>query len=167
MFLLFPVSRIQTLGDALWNKWAFWANKVTDIGFSNQSKHAIQPPIDFSTYKAWLSSQDPVPSQPATSAPNSTTDTNTPIAVEVTTLASSSTSVTAEPSYPSSFAHIVELITTGQPIPGIQQIPETVLTGKEAPSAATKRRKPWEKEGDDTGEGSSPKNEDDDQGVGK
>ncbi|KAI5291358.1 hypothetical protein KEM54_005211, partial [Ascosphaera aggregata] len=29
------------------------------------------------------------------------------------------------PAYPSSFAHIVELITTGQPVPGIQEIPST------------------------------------------
>lgn len=50
----------------------------------------------------------------------------------------------SEPAYPSSFAHIVELITTGQPIPGIQQIPDTVLAGHETPSKVTRRRKPWE-----------------------
>lgn len=53
---------------------------------------------------------------------------------------------TSEPAYPSSFAHIVELITTGQPIPGIQQIPDTVLTGHETLSRVTRRRKPWEKD---------------------
>lgn len=60
---------------------------------------------------------------------------------------------TAEPTttgdetpYPSSFARIVELITTGQPIPGIQQIPDTVLVGQGAPSVVPPRRKPWEKD---------------------
>lgn len=52
--------------------------------------------------------------------------------------------VQSEPTYPSSFAHIVELITTGQPVPGIQQIPDTVLEGHETPSTVAGRRKPWE-----------------------
>lgn len=52
----------------------------------------------------------------------------------------------AEPAYPSSFAHIVELITNNQPIPGIEEIPDTVLAGHDEPSKATKRRKPWEKD---------------------
>jgi hypothetical protein len=51
-----------------------------------------------------------------------------------------------EPAYPSSFAHIVELITTGQPIPGIEHIPETVLVGHEEPSKISRRSKPWEKD---------------------
>jgi len=47
--------------------------------------------------------------------------------------------------YPMSFAHIVELITTGKPIPGIKQIPDT-LHGEEASTVSAKapRRKPWE-----------------------
>ncbi|EEQ91956.2 uncharacterized protein BDCG_07076 [Blastomyces dermatitidis ER-3] len=49
-----------------------------------------------------------------------------------------------EPTYPTPFAHIVNLITTNQPIPGIQEIPDTVLTGKDKPSVAARRRKPWE-----------------------
>ncbi|PGH00604.1 hypothetical protein GX51_05703 [Blastomyces parvus] len=51
---------------------------------------------------------------------------------------------TKEPTYPTPFAHIVNLITTNQPIPGIQEIPDTVLTGRDKPSAAARRRKPWE-----------------------
>lgn len=51
-----------------------------------------------------------------------------------------------EPAYPSSFAHIVELITTGQPIPGIQDIPDTVLSGHDISSEKPRRRKPWEKD---------------------
>ncbi|KAK7535645.1 hypothetical protein IWX49DRAFT_264204 [Phyllosticta citricarpa] len=52
--------------------------------------------------------------------------------------------------YPTSFAHIVELITTGQPIPGIKEIPDTVLEGQGTVPAADKRRKPWERSGDAT-----------------
>ncbi|KAK9474693.1 uncharacterized protein V1510DRAFT_360581, partial [Dipodascopsis tothii] len=47
--------------------------------------------------------------------------------------------------YPSSFEHIVELITTGQEVPGIREIPNVVLgaTASAAPAQAP-RRKPWE-----------------------
>jgi hypothetical protein len=48
--------------------------------------------------------------------------------------------------YPTSFAHIVELITTGQPIPGIKEIPNTVLEGQGTQAEKPKRRKPWEKD---------------------
>ncbi|EEH40554.1 hypothetical protein PAAG_09007 [Paracoccidioides lutzii Pb01] len=50
------------------------------------------------------------------------------------------------PSYPTPFAHIVSLITNNQPIPGIQNIPDIVLTGMDKPSAKARRRKPWEVE---------------------
>ncbi|KAF9701765.1 hypothetical protein EKO04_000095 [Ascochyta lentis] len=48
--------------------------------------------------------------------------------------------------YPTSFAHIVELITSGQPIPGIKEIPNTVLEGQGTQPEKPKRRKPWEKD---------------------
>lgn len=48
--------------------------------------------------------------------------------------------------YPTSFAHIVELVTTGQPIPGIKDIPSTVLVGQGTQPAQTRRKKPWEKD---------------------
>ena len=44
---------------------------------------------------------------------------------------------------------MVELITTGQPIPGIKQIPDTVLEGRSSQATLVKRKKPWEK--DDAG----------------
>lgn len=87
------------------------------------------PPLEFSAYKAWLESASKVKSADL-SSPSPTV--NVPNSKE-------------EPAYPSSFAHIVELITTGQPIPGIQQIPDTVLTGHDTPSEKPERRKPWEK----------------------
>jgi hypothetical protein len=50
------------------------------------------------------------------------------------------------PAYPTSFGHIVELITTGQPIPGIKEIPSTILEGQASNSTSAKRKKPWEKD---------------------
>lgn len=46
---------------------------------------------------------------------------------------------------PASFAEICDLIAEGKPIPGIKDIPDTVLEGQSTTSQATKRNKPWEK----------------------
>lgn len=46
--------------------------------------------------------------------------------------------------YPPTFADIVELITSGKPIPGIKEIPPTLLTDQASKPTASKRRKPWE-----------------------
>ncbi|KAF2837109.1 hypothetical protein M501DRAFT_1006994 [Patellaria atrata CBS 101060] len=46
--------------------------------------------------------------------------------------------------YPTSFAHIVDLITTGRPIPGIKEIADTVLEGQGTQSSKPLRKKPWE-----------------------
>ena len=48
--------------------------------------------------------------------------------------------------YPTTFAHIVELITSGQPIPGIMEIPNTVLEGQGTQPEKARRKKPWEKD---------------------
>lgn len=47
---------------------------------------------------------------------------------------------------PASFADICELIAEGKPIPGIKDIPDTILEGQASESQAEKRKKPWEKE---------------------
>ena len=48
--------------------------------------------------------------------------------------------------YPTSFAQIVELISTGQPVPGIKEIPATVLEGQGTAAVKARRKKPWEKD---------------------
>lgn len=48
--------------------------------------------------------------------------------------------------YPTSFSEIVELITTGQSVPGIKDVPDILLEGQASQPTACKRRKPWEKE---------------------
>lgn len=45
-----------------------------------------------------------------------------------------------------SFNHIVELITNGHPVPGIKEIPDTVLEGQGSQASKLKRKKPWEKD---------------------
>ncbi|TQS38008.1 hypothetical protein Golomagni_01496 [Golovinomyces magnicellulatus] len=47
--------------------------------------------------------------------------------------------------YPSSFAHIIELITSNAPIPGIYDIPPTIVPDQASIATAPKRRKPWDK----------------------
>jgi hypothetical protein len=49
------------------------------------------------------------------------------------------------PKYPTTFTHIVDLITRNQPIPGIETIPDIVLgTELSAPNTVPARKKPWE-----------------------
>lgn len=132
-------------------------------------KENISPPLNFSTYKSWLKSLGGTPpilvgntssgssstaiataseavsslSSPS-STPTGNTSRNVNVPLERGPGPADSDSVQSEPTYPSSFARIVELITTGQPVPGIQQIPDTVLEGHQTPSTVAGRRKPWE-----------------------
>ena len=66
---------------------------------------------------------------------------------------------TSDPSapYSTSFNHIVELISTGQQIPGIKEIPDTVLEGQATQPVKPQRKKPWEK--DISGESTAVENE--------
>ena len=50
----------------------------------------------------------------------------------------------APPPYPQTFAEIAALITSGAPIPGIRDIPSTVLPNLATQPVEKKRRKPWE-----------------------
>lgn len=63
---------------------------------------------------------------------------------EVDSASATPASEKAEASYPTSFAHIVELITTGQPIPGIREIPNVLNAAPPSEATRPKRRKPWE-----------------------
>ena len=47
--------------------------------------------------------------------------------------------------FPTSFAHIVELITTGQPIPGIREVPDKISEEEVSESAQENKKKPWER----------------------
>lgn len=46
--------------------------------------------------------------------------------------------------YSSNYQNLVELIVSGKPVPGIKQIPDTVLSEQVSKLLALTRRKPWE-----------------------
>ncbi|KAF2792013.1 hypothetical protein K505DRAFT_279594 [Melanomma pulvis-pyrius CBS 109.77] len=100
--------------------------------------------IDFDAYKAYRNARG----RPAI-VPNGVQPSAVPASAEpaggILPVPSSSPSEPPAP-YPTSFAHIVELVTTGQPIPGIKEIPSTVLTGQGTQPVQTRRKKPWEKD---------------------
>ncbi|EMG48370.1 hypothetical protein SBY92_003250 [Candida maltosa Xu316] len=48
------------------------------------------------------------------------------------------------PPYSSNYQELVELITSGKPVPGIKHIPDTVLTDQGSKPTASQRQKPWE-----------------------
>lgn len=100
-------------------------------------------PIDFSAYKDWrLQHHNPsLNTNRTTSNGISTTEADRS---HTTTTAQSSTNPPAP--YPPTFTQIVDLITTGQPIPGIKDIPDIVLAGQETQPTTAKRKKPWEKD---------------------
>ncbi|KAK6200150.1 uncharacterized protein RJT21DRAFT_121045 [Scheffersomyces amazonensis] len=56
-----------------------------------------------------------------------------------------SSSSSSDPPYSSNYQELVELIISGKPVPGIKQIPDTVLTEESSKSQASQRVKPWEK----------------------
>ena len=74
-----------------------------------------------------------------------------PVAAAPSDSGAASQAPSADAPYPTSFAHIVDLITKGEPVPGVKDIPDTVLEGKESRSTTARRKKPWER--DDAVEG--------------
>jgi hypothetical protein len=99
--------------------------------------------VDFPAYQAWRAQR---PSASGTLVDNELPSTAIQTSVPAPVLAPSSDEHATEekPPYPMSFNKIVDLITTGQPIPGIMEIPDTVLEGQESQSSGPKRKKPWE-----------------------
>ncbi|KAK5951101.1 hypothetical protein OHC33_007854 [Knufia fluminis] len=106
-------------------------------------------------------SNPPRPSAPTPStAANASTlpvQPHTQTASESTPTTTSSTTQAQDPTgpappYPTSFADIVDLITQNKPIPGIEEIPDTVLEpGSSKQDRAVRRRKPWERDHDEGG----------------
>ncbi|KAF9975107.1 hypothetical protein BGZ73_001368 [Actinomortierella ambigua] len=101
--------------------------------------------FDLNEYNAWKQSQ---PQQPSSSL---STDTKVDIAHESAAPSPQPTQPAApssEPTYPKSFQEICELIASGQPIPGIRQIPNSLADGTPSETKMTPRLKPWEKKAD-------------------
>ena len=105
-------------------------------------------PIDFSSYLSWRSAQN----LPRVS---SFTPDGRPAPEAATNGVSQELCLDVNPGqqpeepaapYPSSFDQIVELITKGEPIPGIKAVPDTLLAGQESTAITAKRKKPWERD---------------------
>lgn len=58
--------------------------------------------------------------------------------------------------YSASFAEICDMIAEGKPIPGIKDIPDTILEGQASESQTQGRKKPWEKEAEAESEQEKP-----------
>lgn len=104
--------------------------------------------IDFNHYLAWHRSQYP----PHALSASASEPSETVVKANVERRASvaqqhSNVPNPVEPPvpYPTSFEQIVELISTGQPVPGIKDVPDTVLEGQASRTSAARREKPWEK----------------------
>ncbi|MCJ1399157.1 hypothetical protein MMC11_002359 [Xylographa trunciseda] len=104
--------------------------------------------IDFDAYRAWHARQgSPTQTMPNDAVPQSCTPGEEQIS-SPSYLATSErlNNESAEPPapYPLSFSHIVDLITSGQPVPGVKDIPNTVLDGQASQPIRSQRKKPWE-----------------------
>ncbi|KAF5553248.1 hypothetical protein FPHYL_8760 [Fusarium phyllophilum] len=119
--------------------------------------------IDFSAYKAWLTSSpdyqppDVLPEEyrqrdVANASPLSVLDwqkaaPKTDLYVDRKAAAAQSGSQD-QPSYPMAFAEMIKLIQEGKPVPGIRQIPNTVVRDPAVKPVGARAvpRKPWEKD---------------------
>jgi hypothetical protein len=93
-----------------------------------------------------------VPEAAPTPTPNTKSHTRTPSLSHLPTPLPTTSEAADPPAkpdtapYPPTFAEIVALITSGAPIPGIRDIPNTVDPSAATKSKVAKRRKPWESE---------------------
>ena len=127
-------------------------------------------PIDFDAYQEWRRQNPSSISPPSPALPDSTNRDGSSTSAPPTTSANSGqgpssgiqssrpegpfVSSDSEPSapYPTSFSQIIELITSGQPIPGIKDVPDTTLEGQASQNTTPNRRKPWEKDDSESGQ---------------
>jgi hypothetical protein len=101
--------------------------------------------VDFEAYQRWVESGREA-GQPDTLELEQSNGT---AAAQVSESQQTGSGIMGDAPKPASFAEICELIAEGKPIPGIKDIPDTVLEGQSTTSQAAKRTKPWEKTGGD------------------
>jgi hypothetical protein len=90
----------------------------------------FKTPVNFEAYQAWLQTQNHTASEPQ---PTVSTEMAHPPSI-------------GDAPPPASFAEICALIAEGKPIPGIKDIPDTILEGQGTEAQAPRRKKPWEKD---------------------
>jgi Family of unknown function (DUF5572) len=115
------------------------------------SRKRALPPIDPSAYRQWLQSRTANnPSHHDVTGQTSdisasTAQAESSAATDVPPALGASAESAEPPPYPDSFAAIVDLITQNKPIPGIEEIPATVLDhGSSKIDQTPRRKKPWE-----------------------
>ncbi|KAF2156479.1 hypothetical protein K461DRAFT_291393 [Myriangium duriaei CBS 260.36] len=110
--------------------------------------------IDFDGYQAWRNQQHGSEARANTvSQPHVEQHVELPVHAEAATAtatagADSAPSALGNAPTPATFAEICQLIAEGKPIPGIKEIPDTVLEGQTSTSNVARRKKPWEKDVD-------------------
>ncbi|TID20105.1 hypothetical protein E6O75_ATG07565 [Venturia nashicola] len=120
--------------------------------------------VDFDAYKSYLQTHQQAPSSSPTdhtsSEPATTTSRVNPFPEPTSLPAWTALAATNPPPVTASqvpegpklnYQEIVDLIQSGKPIPGIKDIPDTVLAGQGTSATQARRAKPWEKEGPTNG----------------
>ncbi|RKF82461.1 hypothetical protein GcM3_024002 [Golovinomyces cichoracearum] len=103
-------------------------------------------PISFEGYKSYLLQKEiRHPVSEITKERSSKSPLNQDSADVQPGLFSLRTTLNRSAPYPPSFAHIIELITSNAPIPGIYDIPPTIVPEQASVATAPKRKKPWDK----------------------
>ena len=103
-------------------------------------------PVDFDGYKQWVETQrGSGPPNGISSAPTIQAQTQ----AQAGASNESSGGGMADAPKPASFAEICEMIAESKPIPGIKEIPDTILEGQASEKVAESRKKPWEKNASD------------------
>lgn len=109
--------------------------------------------VDFDGYKQWVESLRSGTRPPNGTAPAANESGGQPAPAHAEQGSSAGTegdvggiSGMGNAPYSASFAEICDMIAEGKPIPGIKDIPDTILEGQASESQTQKRKKPWEKE---------------------
>lgn len=114
-------------------------------------------PVDFDGYKKWVEGNhtgtgNASSQEQSLHEANSTAVTNDESTVDATTAAAAATTTApagngmADAPRPATFAEICDMIAEGKPIPGIKDIPDTILEGQASSASQAQRRKPWERD---------------------
>ena len=102
--------------------------------------------IDFNAYQSWRSQKSSSYAKGISVITSTSNDTPRLVSASHNGIDTNLESIESAAPYPISFSQVVDLVTSGGPIPGIKEVPDTVLEGQSSLPTTVKRRKPWEKD---------------------
>ena len=102
--------------------------------------------IDFNAYQSWRSQKSSSYAKGISVITSTSNDTPRLVSASHNGIDTNLESIESAAPYPISFSRVVDLVTSGGPIPGIKEVPDTVLEGQASLPTTVKRRKPWEKD---------------------